>query len=159
MRLPVLCVLCVTQSVAFAESPCAATPAAAMQAFAQGAPGETNLGYRVAKLRTDPALNIIWADIQRCDHPGWPGISIPTHATVSQPSESPLMPHKVFAIRPGQTVRVWRNEPNAHLEMPAISEESGAVGDRIRLHITTPNGQPPRLCFGVVRGPANVEME
>ena len=159
MRLLALYFLFVTQSVAFAAGPCAPSPTAAIHAFEEGAVTDTILGFRVVKLRTDATLGITWADIKRCDHPEWPGISLATNAATPHASEEHRKPQTAIAIRPGETVRVWREEANARLEMAAISEEAGAVGDRIRLHITTPNGEPPHICFGIVRGPANVEME
>jgi hypothetical protein len=45
--------------------------------------------------------------------------------------------------------------------MAAVSEESGAAGERIRLRVTTHQefGESARYVYGLVRGPADVEME
>jgi hypothetical protein len=159
MRIFALCFLCVTKLVAHAESPCARTPTAAIQAYAQRVITETATGYRVVRLRTDAALNITWADLKHCDHPEWPGLSLATHAIATRPNDKSVTRQIAIAIHPGETVRVWRDEPNAHLEMAAISDQGGAVGDRIRLHVATPNGEPVHIYFGHVRGPGNVEIE
>ena len=162
-RIPIrslaLIFLFVTTSVAFAAGPCASSPRAAIRAFEEGAVSDILLGFRVVKIRTDASLGMIWADIKRCDHPEWPGISLAAHTAAPHGNEEHGKPREALTIHPGETVRVWRNETNVRLEMAAVSDEAGAVGDRIRLRITTANGEPPRFCFGVVRGPANVEME
>ncbi len=58
-------------------------------------------------------------------------------------------------------VRLWRNETNVHMETAAVSEESGDVGDRVRLRLVTrqDSGDVVRYVFGLERGPADVEME
>lgn len=160
MRLFALYMLFVTQSVAYAANPCAPTLQEAVHAFEAGAMTESLTGYRVIRIRADAALGVVWADLKRCDHPEWPATSIlATHAAATQPGERPTPAKSAIAIRPGETVRAWRQDTHARLEMAAVSDEAGAVGDRIRLHVATANGQPVHYCFGLVRGPANVEME
>lgn len=160
MRLLFLFLVCVTQSVAFAEGPCAPTPTAALHAFEEHTPNESLTGFRVVKLRTDLQLGVTWADLKRCDHPEWPGLSLATH--ISAPANfapSTHTPAAPLVVRAGETVRAWREDNVARLEMPAITDEGGAVGDRIRLHGKQSNGEPVRYAFGLVRGPGNVEME
>ncbi|RXH55803.1 hypothetical protein GRAN_2660 [Granulicella sibirica] len=171
-------------SAGFAETPCASTPAAAVKAYESGQPiaGDLVEGYRVASWYTDLPLRVNWAQVERCGHPGWPELSIrmaqrPEGAllvsavsplstvaaagvtTVQVGRTSALLLEKT--IRAGEPVRLWRIEPNLRMEMPAVSEESGGIGERIRLRVVSnqENVQVVRYVFGLVRGPADVELE
>ena len=60
-------------------------------------------------------------------------------------------------------VLLWREERNLRLQLAAVAEQSGAVGESIRVRIPGASwgggmqaDQPVR---GIVRGPAEVEME
>ena len=170
-------------SAGLAETPCASTPAAAVKAYEGGQPiaGDLFEGYRVASWYTDLPLGVNWAQVERCGHPGWPELSIRMmqrpERVLAVSTVSPLssvsaagvstvqVGHTaallVKTVRAGEPVRLWRIEPNLRMEMPAVSEESGGIGERIRLRIVSnqENVQVVRYVFGLVRGPADVELE
>jgi hypothetical protein len=148
---------------------CANTPAAALLA-AKGTPGRIvpalaeARGYRVGSVRWDPLLRQSWAVIESCDHRERPSVTMlmdePALSSVSVEQPSVTMP----IVRAGDLVRLWRNDRYARIEMIATAEENGAVGTRVRVRLATPtnaDGQvsQPRYFAGVVRGPADVEME
>ena len=159
MRMFAMFFLCVTSSIAFCAGPCAATPQDALRAYVEGSAGDAGVGFRVVQMRTDVLLGVNWADVKRCDHPEWPGLSLATHRVAPKVIGMRMVAPSVVAVRAGERVRVWRHEANARLEMVAVSDEGGAVGDRIRLHVASVDGEPVRYYFGLVRGPSNVEME
>jgi hypothetical protein len=153
---------------ALAAMPCVGTAGDAVRVYRSGAVvGAASAdGYRVTGVRRDDVLPVWWAMEERCGHPGWPAVSVamdgPGEGVARFRNEGVPVAARArmqVAVRAGETVRVWRHEANVQLEMAAVSEESGAVGDRIRLHVATGNGEPVRYCFGLVRGLANVEME
>jgi hypothetical protein len=151
--------LFVTTSVAFCDSPCASTPEAALRAYAGNLMNDVHSGFRVVRVRTDAPLGVTFADMERCDHPGWPGVSLSTQAVTPTAATRRIVAPSASVVRAGEMVRAWRRESNAHIEMAAVSDDGGAIGDRIRLHGATSNGEPVRYYFGVVRGPYNVELE
>jgi flagella basal body P-ring formation protein FlgA len=69
----------------------------------------------------------------------------------------------VPVVRVGDRVVLWSTEKNIRLQLAAVAEENGAIGDHIRLRIpgaawdNGPNSQQP--VRGVVRSAADVEME
>jgi len=68
-------------------------------------------------------------------------------------------------VRSGDHVVLWSEQQNLRLQLNAVVEENGGVGDRVRLHLAGRSsehwgGDPgSRPIFGVVRGPGEVEME
>jgi hypothetical protein len=151
-----------------APEACASTPGAALLA-ARGsanalAPAPAH-GYRVESVRWDPLLRQNWAVIGSCDHPGWPSmtrwIDLPAPPTrISTPSYADAVP----TVRAGDVVHLWKREHDAHIEMIAVAEENGAVGARVRLRLAKlrdADGEiaRPQYLAGVVRGPADVELE
>jgi hypothetical protein len=150
---------------------CARTPAAALlaaknESATNALPLAEAHGYRVESIRWDPLLRQSWAVIRSCDHPEQPSMTRLMDSSVPMVrAVSTLRPYAALPIvRAGDMVRLWRSERYAHIEMVAISEENGAVGTRVRVRLATPRdmegqfGQPQYLA-GVVRGPADVEME
>ncbi len=154
--------------------PCAETPAAAVAAFESGAKLAGAEGYRVTSLRRDAVLGMNWAAVERCGHPGWPALAMASKMT------PPPAPNEIAAIRAGgrmpggglverraplvrigETVRLWQEDRNVRLQLPAVSEEDGAVGDRVRLHVGArqAGGDTLRTVYGRVRGTGDVEME
>jgi hypothetical protein len=149
----------------WAAGPCAATPQAAVRAFASGAPVEDGSedGYKVVGVRSDPVLAVNWADVRRCGHPEWPGVSVATTAAGGfvAARAAAVVVRGPLLVRAGEVVQVWRNEANVRFEVSAVSDGGGVV-DRIRLHIVTheeDGGDSVRYVFGLVRGAGNVEME
>jgi len=149
-----------------AAGPCARTPQAAVKAFASGTPIEDGSedGYEVVGVRSDPVLQVNWADVRRCGHPELPGVSVATAAAsgVVASTAAAVVVRGPLAVRAGQVVRVWRSEANVRFEVAAVSDGGGVVGDRIRLHIVTheeDGGDSVRYVFGLIRGVGDVEME
>lgn len=150
---------------------CASTPAEALRA-AQDADGASAPalagahGYRVASVRWDSLQRRNWAVIESCDHRDRPSITMamgtpaPALSTVSLTRPHVSLP----IVRAGDVVRLWKNDRLAHLELMGVAEENGTAGARVRVRLAASNdaeGQvtQPRYFEGIVRGPADVEME
>ncbi len=161
---------------------CANTPAAAIEAMRAGkmadlqAAGLQATGFRVESVRWDAAQRQTWAVIRSCDHAERPALArladLPHGAPVAQTGSSAALVSAqslqanttVAVVHAGEVVRLWRADSQAHIELMATAEENGAVGGKVRLRLLTPkeaDGQyaPPRYFAGIVRGPADVEME
>jgi hypothetical protein len=150
---------------------CASTPAAALQA-AQSSTGTSvptlagARGFRVASVRWDSLQQRNWAVIESCDHRERPSVVIalgaPAPALSAASLTRPNVPPPI--VRAGDIVRLWKNDRLAHLEIIGIAEENGAAGTRVRVRLAASKdaeGQvtQPRYFAGIVRGPADVEME
>ncbi len=159
------------------QTGCASTPAAAIEAARAGLiAASQGTGFRVESVRWDAAQRQTWAVIRSCDHAERPALvmlaDLPHGASVAQPGSAalPLSAQiaqsntAVAVVHAGEVVRLWRADTQAHIELVATAEENGVVGAKVRLRLMTPkdaDGQyaPPRYLAGIVRGPADVEME
>ena len=159
-------------STGWAVGPCAATPAAALKAFESGQVSNdvVDEGYRVTRMHRDAVLGTRWASVERCGHPELPVVTLQASgvgSTAERAEQTRVAGAAVLAagpkvIRPGETVRLWRQETNVRMEMAAVSDEGGAAGDRIRMRVTVQGESGVdnvRYVYGLVRGPADVEME
>ena len=167
-----IAVLCLLGSmpVAWAESNCASTPGAAVQSSdgeALRSPAAQDKGYRVTSIRWDPVLNQRWATIARCDHPEWPSFSLRAGETniasrlpgiEIQEEHAPSAP----VVRAGDIVHLWRQENMLRIEVMGVAEESGRLGKIIRVRLLRRDTSEPSIeeqFTGIVRGPADVEMQ
>jgi hypothetical protein len=171
----VVCLLAAAgESVAAMDSvsgTCASTPMAALQAAQNGtaasAPALAGAhGFRVASVRWDSLQRRNWAVIESCDHRDRPSVTMAMGAPAPALSTASLTRPYVSLpiVRAGDVVRLWKNDRLAHLEMIGIAEENGAAGARVRVRLAASKdveGQvtQPRYFAGIVRGPADVEME
>ena len=167
---------------------CARTPAGAVE-LARGVQGGLLLsqtdGYRVQTVRWDAAQHQSWAVIQNCAHPELPSLAVLTNLPTPFAAAGALAAVPVSGVLPGllsvsgaiiranaavaivkagDLVRLWKSDANAHIELIATAEENGAAGARVRVRLVKPkdlDGQTaaPQFLAGVVRGPADVEME
>ena len=151
-----------------ASAVCASTPVAAVSLsetnrgqFMQG-----DGGYRVTSVRWDPVLQQGWAMVARCGHPEWPEVALPTRLSSlalkrEERTASIGVVDVPLVVRAGDTVRLWRRENELRIEVAAVAEESGGVGKSIRVRLVRAGmeGQAERQMVGVVRGPADVEMQ
>jgi len=153
-------------SAAFA-SVCAATPEAAVRlaGVKASAPiGADNEGYRVTGVRWDPVLQQNWVTVVSCGHPEWPGILLRTGETRRLPTvlSTPAQEEHVPLVRAGDIVELWRQEDRLRIEVGGVAEQSGSLGETIRVRLLRQQGssQSAEEQFnGIVRGPADVEMQ
>ena len=126
-------------------------------------------GFRVTSTRWDPVLHQRWAQIASCAHPEWPTVELPAgislQSSLSQSSQQPgadsLLP-LLPVVHAGDIVQLWSQEDDLRIEVAAIAEQSGALGQpvRVRLMQRATLGQQMEEQFnGVVRGPHDVEMQ
>jgi hypothetical protein len=146
---------------------CAGTPAAAVKSAAMVSlysPQSEGQGYRVASVRWDPIMRQSWATIVSCGHPEWPGTSLRTgdanHATheVSAQAREDRSP----VVRAGDIVEIWRQEDLLRIEVTGVAEQSGSVGETIRVRLLRRAGSNQSVeeqFSGIVRGRADVEMQ
>jgi len=172
-------------SVAVAHADCAKTPSAAMQASGAEVVSSASsslsggTGYRVTGVRWDPVLNQRWATIARCDHPEWPEFSLRAsgEGAASRPSVTRIRKEAASAVaaasairlapavpvvRAGDVVHLWRQEALLRIEVTGVAEESGSLGNSIRVRLlrrTTDDQSIEKQFTGIVRGRADVEMQ
>jgi hypothetical protein len=159
-------VLAGLQSAAIFASVCAGTPAAAMElAGAKAAPSPADgKGYRVASVRWDPVMQQSWATIVSCEHPEWPGVSLRTTevSEVQRGLGAPLREERSPLVRAGDIIELWRQEDLLRIEVSGIAEQSGGMGETIRVRLLRRQGSSQSVeeqFSGIVRGRADVEMQ
>lgn len=170
-----LCGVCRGQATP--QAACASTPAGAIEAARAGrAAASQTTGFRVESVRWDATQRQTWAVIRSCDHAERPALAmladLPHNAAVSTTSSGSVpasaqiaqVNTAVVVVHAGDVVRLWRADGQAHIELMATAEQNGVVGAKVRLRLMTakePDGQyaPPKYFAGIVRGPADVEME
>jgi hypothetical protein len=156
-------------SSAFAATACAGTPAVAIGftgTESLALPMPEGKGYRVTGVRWDPLLRQSWATVVSCGHPEWPGFSLRMNET-NQASRglgakvgeehAPAAP----VVHAGDIVQLWRQEDLLRIEVAGVAEESGSLGETIRVRLLRGNGsdQSTEEQFkGIVHGRSNVEM-
>lgn len=154
-----------------AVAACYDTPSTAIDAFRVNAPSSQaseGRGFQVTMTQWDPVLGRRWATVASCDHPERPAFAVPLSKSGS-PRESLRMDYSpghsipvAVVIHAGDIVRLWHQESSLRIETAGVSEESGWIGKTIRLRLLRRNGDDestPESLLGVVRGPANVEMQ
>ena len=152
-------------STAFATAVCVRTPAAAIRsAGAAALPASEGKGYRVSGVRWDPVLQQSWATIVSCEHPEWPGVSLPVQEKnhASSGSAAAVREDRSPLVRAGDIVELWRQEDLLRIEVSGVAEQNGGLGQSIRVRLLRRNGsgQSAEEQFsGTVRGPADVEMQ
>jgi hypothetical protein len=65
-------------------------------------------------------------------------------------------------VRAGDPVRLWKQEDLLRIEIAGISEESGNLGNKIRvrlLHRNTDDQAMQEEFSGIIRGPSDVELQ
>jgi hypothetical protein len=150
---------------------CYSTPRTAIDALVANSsfpPAQRNDGYRVTRIEADQVLGQRWAMIARCGHPEWPAFALLANGASSLASpgeaERPVTEgiRTAAIVRAGDVVRLWRQESFLRIEVVGVSEESGGLGQTIRvrlLHRNTDDQSIPERFSGVVRGPLDVEMQ
>lgn len=155
------------QSGAAFAAACAETPAAAArlaEAKSRASSIPEDKGYRVTNVRWDPLMQQSWATIVSCEHPEWPGVSLRTGETSEAPrglSIQTRMEHSPL-VRAGDIVELWRQEDLLRIEVSAVAEQSGSIGETIRVRLVRRAGSTQSVeeqFNAVIRGRANVEMQ
>jgi hypothetical protein len=127
-------------------------------------------GYRVISRRWDTVLGTGWELKQNCAHPEWP-----TRATVVRPSTigaplgirlesapTPLQFSPPLLVHAGETVTLWLQEEKVRIEMWGVAEQSARSGGRVVVRVSHQSDDAGLIVdhiAGIVRGPADVEME
>jgi hypothetical protein len=154
-----------------AVAACYKTPDAAIQAFGLSLsllPVSNSGGYRVTGFQSDPLLGDRWATISSCDHPDRPVILLQLNNAGKGLSSSEIAnvpvsdAYSLPIVRVGDIVRLWREEDLLRIETTGVSEENGSLGKRIRVRMLRRNIDEQSTqgqFFGIVRGPADVEMQ
>ena len=76
-------------------------------------------------------------------------------SSLSDPAKPQVSGQPVVAI--GAVVRVVRADVNVRLEMAGVAQESGAIGDAVRVRVGS--ADDARFVQAVVRGDGLVELE
>ena len=162
--------VCSAGVVSFAQTACYSTPFAAVESLrtaSSAVPISEGGRYRVMGVRADPFVMQRWAMVVNCDHPEWPILALQTGGSdVAAPLEGNQMltasTRSIPVVHVGDIIRLWKQEDFLRIEVAAVSEESGGLGERIRVRLLPRNREGqwmPEQFFGVVRGPLNVEMQ
>ena len=129
----------------------------------------TARGWVLREVRWDPVLLRAWAIYADPRHPERPTIAVLAQdadqgiargaAEVQVLAAAAAVP----VVHLGDHVRLWSVEKNIRLQLSAVAEENGAIGERIRLSIpgaVWEDGVPGlQAVRGLVRGAGDVEME
>jgi len=152
-----------------ARTPCYSTPSAAIESVISGSspsPASQRGGYRVTGIQSDSVLGRRWAVVANCDHAEWPVLAVQTSGSdLSTPSTNQMRVAKapsIPVVHAGDTVRLWRNEDLLRIEVVGVSQESGGLGEAIRVRLlrkNTDNQAIQEQLSGIVRGPSDVEMQ
>lgn len=124
--------------------------------------------YHILRVQSDPVLGKRWAMMVDRDHPERPAFALPLEGC--EPVTAPQRPQRISSskiqappmVHAGDIVRVWRQERSLRLEVAAVSEENGRLGQRIRVRLSPLDAQSsasPELISGLVRGPSSVELQ
>ena len=129
-------------------------------------PISENDGYRLAKIKSDLVLKQTWAMVIPCGHPGWPAVAVPLQTTTLpvrlREQESAKESPGSLVVRAGDTVELWRQERSLRIEVAGISEGNARLGDLVKVRLLRVNADEQPLAtplYGIVRGPASVEMK
>lgn len=152
-----------------AQAECFDTPAAAASSVSAASvlPAVAAGGYRVASVRLDPFLHQRWALVVSCEHPEWPAIEMPlptmqTQRTVLREAASLAVRSGSPVVRAGDTVELWSRQGDLRIEMAALAEQNGNLGESVRVRLMprqTLGVQTEKEFVAVVRGPRSVEMQ
>lgn len=124
--------------------------------------------YHMLRIQSDPILGKRWATMVDSNHPEWPAFALPLqdYDTVNAPQRPQQISCPNFQASPvvhaGDIVWAWRQESSLRIEVAAISEENGRLGQKIRVRLPQINPQSsasPEQITGLVRGPSNVELQ
>jgi hypothetical protein len=159
-------------SVSSGQAACYRTPRAAIDSAKLGSPltpVSKDRGYRVMSIQSDPVLGHKWAWVASCDHPEWPASALQIVGPRSEPPP-PLQSQQasrsnaraVPMVHAGDRVLLWKQEDLLRIEIAGVSEESGELGNTIRVRLLYRNAGDQAIqeqFSGVIRGPSNVEMQ
>jgi hypothetical protein len=153
------------------QGACYSTPRAAIDSsrpLSIISPTSKRGGYRVTSIQSDVVLGQKWALIASCDHPEWPTLALQMYEPKPLPSTLQIRqrPQDLISAIPvvhaGDPVRLWKQEDLLRIEIAGISEESGSLGNKIRvrlLHRNTDDQAMQEQFSGIIRGPSDVEMQ
>lgn len=156
MRKIILFVLIWIEVAAYAA--CVATPALAARQALEPSAGllteSSGKGFRAMDMIADPLTQRAWVRVLACDHPERPSVLVPVQLSLASISSSATASSernardrtstiRPVAVRAGEPVRLLWNAANIHMEMSAIAESSGAVGDRVSAHLASGLAETP----------------
>jgi hypothetical protein len=162
---------CGISSTCFGQGACYSTPRAAIDSSRPGSlisPASKRGGYRVTSIQSDVVLGQRWALIASCDHPEWPALALQMYGSNPLPSTLSIRQtpqdgiSAIPVVHAGDPVRLWKHEDLLRIEIAGISEESGSLGNKIRvrlLHRNTDDQAMQEQFSGIIRGPSDVEMQ
>jgi hypothetical protein len=144
---------------ASAHGQCFTSPQEAVSHPAAGATTSAS-GFRVASQRIDPFSGRTWVEVARCDHPEWPSATFASSVSASPMTGQPaIAPIRVALVRAGSRVRVVLTDDQMRVEMSAIAQTEGGLGDRIRIRIVSLSPETPEVYLtAIVRGAGYMEM-
>jgi hypothetical protein len=135
-------------------------------------------GYRLETVRRDVFSGAVWATVKSCGHPERPGVMLLASVgtglgggiSVGMARRSEIAADRVLVMLAGTRVRFVETDENARMEMSAVAQSSGAVGDRVRVRLlpvssdggsdgATSWASSERFATGIVRSRDLVEME
>ena len=161
--------LCLSAShlslVAVAQAECYPTPQAAIagsQSTSSGVQNDAG-GYHVVRTDTDSLLRRSWVTVASCDHPEWPAWILAASARpLIRPARLPSdSASSLVVIHAGDPVRLWRQEAFLRIQVAGISEQTGIVGQTIRVRLAAARdagSSQPEERSGIVQGRSDVEM-
>ena len=126
-------------------------------------------GFQLAGIRLDRVGGGRWARVVSCSHPERPGMALRVPESplerASENAHSPAAPLSAAApqsvpaplVLVGALVHVFKIEQNVRLEMAGVAQQSGGLGDTVKVRVGAVGEE--RLASAVVRGEGLVMLE
>ena len=119
-------------------------------------------GFRLEGIRLDRVGGGRWARVVSCVHPERPGMAVRVADERPGVQVAGVAAGRLFGVgrtlvEIGSVVQVVQVEANVRLEVAGVAQESGAMGDAIRVRVGAAGLE--HFVAAVVRGEGLVEME
>ena len=127
-------------------------------------------GFRLVRVQHDAFSGLDWATVTDCGHPEHPAAMLLVVAGTNVPKSLQSSRDSVVSalvMQAGMRVRLIVRDDLLRLEMTAVAQTSGAIGDRIRVRLlpvsvnlgeATSWSDSERFATGTVRSRDEVEM-
>ena len=132
-------------STAFAARECAATPeGAVLQALGERTSGKAGTGFRVRDMVFDPLLGRAFVQVENCEHPDRPLVSLPFVKARQQQEGTGLgtllrtPPRKAEPdVRSGTLVAVAMGDEHTHMTVRGHLLASAAIGSDVEVELVS----------------------
>lgn len=91
--------------------------------------------YKLAYIRRDAILHETWGIYRSCSYPTQPARIL--RLTATDEEQLRLLAIPIPVIHAGEKVRLQNSEENLRMQLVGVAEQTGSIGERIRVHLQT----------------------